>query len=80
MHVFGPFGLLSIVTGLGLSGYLTIVKLLGNDIGTRPLLLLSVVLFIAGIQLLSFGLLAEMVMRTYHESQKRPIYRVREVV
>ena len=42
--------------------------------------MLAVVLFISGIQLLSVGLLAELMMRTYHESQKRPIYRVREVV
>ena len=81
MHVFGPFGLLSIASGLGISVYLAFEKLvLANDIGDRPLLLLAVVLFISGIQLLSFGLLAEMVMRTYHESQQRPIYRVREVI
>ena len=41
------------------------------------LLVLAVVLFLAGIQLFSVGLLAELVMRTYHESQQRPIYRVR---
>lgn len=81
MHVFGPFGLLSIASALGISLYLAFEKLvLANDIGDRPLLLLSMVLFISGIQLLSFGLLAEMVMRTYHESQQRPIYRVREVL
>ena len=81
MHVFGPFGLLSMASGIGISLYLAFEKLvLANDIGDRPLLLLSVVLFISGIQLLSFGLLAEMVMRTYHESQQRPIYRVREVL
>jgi hypothetical protein len=38
------------------------------------------VLLLAGIQLFSFGLLAEVMMRTYHESQQRPIYRIREVV
>ncbi|NEQ52455.1 MAG: glycosyltransferase, partial [Leptolyngbya sp. SIO3F4] len=54
--------------------------ILQADIGNRPLLMLSVVLFISGIQLLSVGLLAELMMRTYHESQKRPIYRVREVI
>ncbi|MEA5463225.1 glycosyltransferase family 2 protein [Leptothoe sp. PORK10 BA2] len=81
MHVFGPFGALSVVTGLGLSLYLAFVKfILQAEIGDRPLLLLAVVLFISGIQLLSVGLLAELMMRTYHESQQRPIYRVREVV
>ena len=81
MHVFGPFGALSVLAGLGLSLYLAFVKLvLQAEIGNRPLLMLAVVLFISGIQLLSVGLLAELMMRTYHESQKRPIYRVREVV
>nr|WP_290223562.1 glycosyltransferase family 2 protein [Trichocoleus desertorum] len=81
MHVFGSFGLASMVAGVLLGSYLTFLKLgLGQSIGDRPLLILAVVLFLAGIQLFSFGLLAELLMRTYHESQNRPIYRVREVV
>ena len=81
MHVFGPFGAVALFSGLGLALYLAFVKvILQADIGTRPLLMLAVVLFISGIQLLSFGLLAELTMRTYHESQKRPIYRIREIV
>lgn len=81
MHVFGPFGAISVLAGLGLSLYLAFVKfILQAEIGNRPLLMLAVVLFISGIQLLSVGLLAELMMRTYHESQKRPIYRVREVI
>jgi len=81
MHVFGLFGLVSLVIGTGLGLYLCYVKLqLGEPIGDRPLLLLAVVLILAGIQLFSFGLLAELLMRTYHESQGRPIYRIREVI
>lgn len=81
MHVFGLFGLLAMLLGIGLGLYLTILKLgFGASIGDRPLLILSVVLFLTGVQLFSFGLLAELSMRTYHESQNRPIYRVREVV
>lgn len=81
MHVFGLFGLLSFSVGLFLGLYLTILKLgFGQSIGDRPLLILAVVLLLAGVQLFSFGLLAEVLMRTYHESQGRPIYRVREVV
>jgi glycosyltransferase involved in cell wall biosynthesis len=81
MHVFGLFGLVSMLLGFGLGLYLTFLKLgLGQEIGDRPLLILSVVLFLTGVQLFSFGLLAELTMRTYHESQNRPIYRVREVV
>lgn len=81
MHVFGLLGLASMFTGVLIGGYLTFVKLgLGEEIGNRPLLVLAVVLLLAGVQLFGFGLLAELLMRTYHESQGRPIYRVREVV
>lgn len=81
MHVFGWLGLISMFAGIAIGSYLTFVKLvLGEEIGNRPLLVLAVVLLLAGVQLFSFGLLAELLMRTYHESQGRPIYRVREVV
>ncbi|MDJ0635893.1 MAG: glycosyltransferase family 2 protein [Xenococcaceae cyanobacterium MO_188.B29] len=81
MHVFGFWGLLSLVSGVIMGIYLTVVKLvMGQNIGDRPLLILSVLLILTGIELFSFGLLAELLMRTYHESQKRPIYRVREVI
>ncbi|MGD1862029.1 MAG: glycosyltransferase family 2 protein [Leptolyngbyaceae cyanobacterium] len=81
MYVFGLMGLLSIVAGVLLGGYLTFLKLaMGQSIGDRPLLILAIVLLLAGIQLLCFGLLAELLMRTYHESQNRPIYRVREIL
>lgn len=80
MHVFGMFGLLSILSGSVIGLYLTFIKIAYAASINRPLLLLGVVLFLAGVQLLSLGLLAELLMRTYHESQGRPIYRVREVV
>lgn len=81
MHVFGLLGLVAMLLGILLGGYLTFVKLaLGESIGNRPLLILAVVLLLTGVQLFSVGLLAELLMRTYHESQGRPIYRVREVV
>ena len=61
--------------------YLPFLKLaLGQSIGDRPLLVLVVVFLLAGLQLFSFGLLGELLMRTYHESQDRPIYRIREIV
>ncbi len=81
MHVFGLLGIISIALGTILGLYLSFLKLgLGQSIGDRPLLILSVVLLLTGIQLFSFGLLAELLIRTYHESQGRPIYRVREVI
>jgi glycosyltransferase involved in cell wall biosynthesis len=81
MHVFGLLGLLALILGVGLGLYLTYLKIVtGVSIGNRPLLVLAVVLLLTGVQLFCFGLLAEVSMRTYHESQGRPIYRVREVV
>ncbi|MBV6621642.1 MAG: glycosyltransferase family 2 protein [Rivularia sp. (in: Bacteria)] len=81
MHVFGLWGLIFMVAGGVMSTYLTWSKLvLGQDIGDRPLLILAVLLLVTGVQLFCFGLLAELLMRTYHESQGRPIYRIREVV
>ena len=80
MYVFGFGGLLAIAMSLVASGYLLTIKILGQDIGNRPLLTLAVVLGLAGVQLFSFGLLGELQIRTYHESQDRPIYRIRETL
>ncbi|MEM8604929.1 MAG: glycosyltransferase, partial [Cyanobacteria bacterium P01_H01_bin.121] len=81
MHVFGLMGVGSIALGFILGIYLSVLKLgFGQSIGDRPLLILVVILILAGVQLLSVGILAELVTRTYHESQNRPIYRIREVV
>jgi glycosyltransferase involved in cell wall biosynthesis len=80
MYVFGFGGLLSVALGLVLSLYLLGLKLQGFDIGSRPLLLVAVLALICGVQLFCFGLVAELQMRTYHESQGRPIYRVRETL
>lgn len=77
MHVFGFWGLLAIVAGSLMGLVLVAEKLLGNNIANRPLLTLCVLLLLAGVQLFCFGLLGELMMRTYHESQGRPIYRIR---
>ena len=77
MYVFGFGGLIAMLGSLLASTYLLAVKLMGGDIGNRPLLTLAVVLGLAGIQLFCFGLLGELLIRTYHESQGRPIYRIR---
>jgi glycosyltransferase involved in cell wall biosynthesis len=81
MHVFGLFGLIFLTVGFAISGHLAYVRLvIGEDIGQRPLLILAVVLLLAGLNLFSVGILAEIAMRTYHESQDRPIYRVRQAI
>ena len=79
MYVFGFIGIISILSSLVISSYLIIIKIFGEDIGSRPLLIFALILGIAGIQLFSFGLLGELLIRTYHESQNRPIYRIREI-
>ncbi|MBK8049750.1 MAG: glycosyltransferase family 2 protein [Anaerolineales bacterium] len=81
IHVFGTLGLISAGVGILFGLYLTFVKLaLGESIGNRPLLLLAVLLVVIGVQLITMGLLGEMITRTYYESQDKPIYVVREIV
>ena len=81
IHVFGTLGLISSAVGIFLGLYLTFVKLfMQQDIGSRPLLLLAVLLVVIGVQLITMGLLGEMIIRTYFESQNKPIYYVREIV
>ncbi len=81
MHVFGLLGMMSFGFGITVGAYLSFIRLaLGEGIADRPLLIFAVLMTLTGIQLFCFGLLAELSMRTYHESQDRPIYRVREVV
>ncbi|OKH17852.1 glycosyltransferase family 2 protein [[Limnothrix rosea] IAM M-220] len=80
MHAFGYLGLLMMSLGTMLGLYLSSLKVfLGQSIGDRPLLVLVAILFLAGLQLFGFGLLGELLMRTYHESQGRPIYRIRSI-
>jgi glycosyltransferase involved in cell wall biosynthesis len=81
IHIFGGLGLMSFIAGIGLGGYLSYVKFaLGQNIGDRPLLLLAILLMVLGVQLISIGLLGEMVVRTYYEALGKPIYAVREVL
>ena len=80
MYVFGFGGLSAMGIGALLTAYLLAVKLGGAEIGNRPLLLVAVLALITGVQLFCFGLLSEVQMRTYHESQGRPIYRIRETL
>jgi glycosyltransferase involved in cell wall biosynthesis len=80
-HVFGPIGVVSGLTGFALALYLTVQKLVYQlEIGNRPLLLLAVLLIFIGFQFVTMGLLGEMLARTYHESQDRPVYVIGEVL
>ena len=79
MYGFGFVGIISILISFGMTSYLLIIKTLGEDIGNRPMLIFALILGVAGVQLFSFGLLSELLIRTYHESQSRPIYRIRSI-
>ncbi len=79
MQIFGLFGLLSIIVGIVISLYLVFLKLAFNEaLAERPLLLLGVLFIILGVQFISMGLIGELVVRTYYETQQKPIYVVRE--
>jgi glycosyltransferase involved in cell wall biosynthesis len=81
IQIFGLVGLLSFLVGSGIGLYLTTLRLVfAQAIGDRPLLLLSVLLVLVGINLIIMGLLGELVVRTYHEAQGKPIYTIREIM
>ena len=81
IHAFGPGGLLLGFIGFITALYLSFEKIvLGQSIGGRPLLSLSVLFMILGVQLVIMGLLGEMLARIYHESQGKPIYTVKKVL
>jgi len=81
IHVFGLFGLLSTAAGLLIVGVLGFERIyLGTPIGGRPIVLLGILLTIMGIQFITMGLLGELLVRTYHESQGKTVYRVESIV
>ena len=68
------------LAGLVSTGYLGYIRLTTTQgIGDRPLLLLGMLLLVVGVQLVTFGLLAELLARTYYESQNKPVYVIREI-
>ncbi len=80
LQIFGLWGLLMGVVGCAVTGWLAVQRLMGwQAIGNRPLLLFGILLIFSGLQLITIGLLAELQSRTYHESQNKKIYVVREV-
>jgi hypothetical protein len=68
------------IPGAIITGYLAFVRMIGAEsIANRPLLTYGILLFFTGVQLITLGLLAELMARTYHESQNKPTYVIREV-
>ncbi len=78
-HLFGLVGLACGALGFGILAYLTVLKLAFDEaLSGRPLLLLGALLFLTGVVLVSFGLIGELLVRVWHESQDKPIYAVLE--
>jgi glycosyltransferase involved in cell wall biosynthesis len=79
MHFFGKWGLLILIPGVIINIYLLVLKILGHDIWGRPLLILGIMLIVAGFQMITSGIIAEIVMRTYYESQQKKPYRISNI-
>lgn len=81
LQIFGLAGMISLFLGFIIALYLTVLRLFFHQgLSDRPILLLAVLLIVLGVQLIMMGLLGEMVVRTYHESQGKSIYVIREVL
>ena len=81
LHFFGGIGLVSGITGFLIAFVMLIQKFFfGVALGDRPLLLLAVLLLFIGLQFLTFGLLGELMTRTYHEAQNKPVYVIRQLL
>jgi hypothetical protein len=73
--------MISFSVGTVIGAYLSVLKIFFSEaLSDRPLLLLAVLLVVLGVQLITMGLLGEIVVRTYHETQNKPIYVIREVL
>jgi len=80
MHFFGGLGLITLGIGILINIYMLILKIAGHDIWGKPLLLLGILLVMGGIQFITIGILAELQMRTYFESQHKTPYRIKRIV
>lgn len=80
IHLFGILGVLFVILGFLINFYLLIVKFgFGQDIGNRPLLIFGLMFILAGIQLFTIGIVMELLIRTYYESQQKRPYRIKKV-
>ncbi len=79
MHLFGTMGFISFGLGMVINLYLLALKIMGQDIWGKPLLILGLIFLLAGIQLITFGILAEINVRTYFEGTNRKTYQVRRI-
>lgn len=80
MHLFGSSGIVLFGAGMLINIYLAIDKLMGAAIGGRPLLFLGLLMTVAGIQLITTGFIADLIMRTYYESQDKKPYNIKKQI
>lgn len=78
LHAFGALGLWLATPGAAILGWMGLLKLFGEDIGGRPLLMAGVMLLLMGVQLIVAGLIGELLIRIYHEGRGRPQYHAQE--
>jgi len=79
MHFFGTTGIFTSFAGGVILIYLLIIKIMGHDIWGRPVLLLGILLFIMGFQIVTIGIILDYQMRTYYESQHKSPYRIKQI-
>ena len=79
MHLFGNIGLITFTIGMLINGYLLFLKILGQDIWGKPLLFAGALFLIFGIQMITIGIVVEIQMRTYYESQNKTPYSIRKI-
>ncbi len=79
IHLFGGLGLLAFLLGGMINVYLLVLKIMGEDIWGRPILILGFMLILGGIQLITTGIISEIIVRTYFESQAKKTYRIKSL-
>ena len=79
MHLFGNWGLMIFFVGVLINFYMLWLKVEGQDIWGKPLMLVGILFVLTGIQLITFGIIVELQMRTYYESQEKKPYQIRKI-
>jgi glycosyltransferase involved in cell wall biosynthesis len=79
IHLFGGIGIIAFLIGVLINFYLLILKIMGEDIWGRPIMILGFILVLGGIQFITTGIIAEIIVRTYFESQNKTTYTIKTV-
>lgn len=79
IHLFGGIGIISFLIGFLINIYLLVLKIMGEDIWGRPIMILGFILVLGGIQFITTGIIAEIIVRTYFESQDKKTYTIKSV-